>query len=207
MQTFSADLVPEIPRLRAIARRFGPDSEDLVQETMVRALRFRSSFRDGSNLRAWLTRILYNLHAGERRRGHRYARSREAFAKEPQPAVADPSVATELVRTCPRMDADDLDLVVRVELGGYTYAELASDMAVPIGTVMSRLHRARQRIATAIAQSTVRGSSESSTRSPVATPSSRTKPRSSATKKTVRPSARPIRAEKTSSAARSLTSR
>ena len=197
METFSAQLVPELPRLRAIARRFGSDSEDLVQETMARALRFRHSFRVGSNLRAWLTRILYNLHAGECRRGYRYARSHEALGKEPLPLPADPSVATELARIWPRMNAGDLELVTRVEIGGYTYAELAVALAVPIGTVMSRLHRARRRIARAVDQSNVRavGSPDTTTRSPLTTASSRTKPRSSARKNTVKPSARPIRAE------------
>ena len=197
METFHADLVPELPRLNAIARRLCRDPEDLVQETIARALRFQSAFRVGSDLRAWLTRILFNLHAGERRRGARYARARAAYAVEPHGQVVEPSVAAELRGCCPRFAAQDLELIVRVDFDGYTYAEVATDLHVPIGTVMSRLFRARRRVKDAMSDMPAqrRGASSGATSSaPVGTPSSRTIPRSSARKVTTRPSARPMRA-------------
>ena len=193
MDRFGASLVPELPRLHAIARRFGPDPEDLVQETIARALRFRCGFREGSDLRAWLTRILFNLRAGERRRCQRFARASAAFAAEPRADRGDPSVPVALGEARLRVDARDLDLIVRAELDGFTYAELAVSMAVPIGTVMSRLHRARRRVACALDQRRS-VSSKSTMRSPATTPSSRKSPRSSTTKISTRPSGRPIRA-------------
>ncbi len=197
METFHADLVPELPRLNAIARRLGSDPEDLVQETIARALRFRAAFRVGSNLRAWLTRILFNLAAGERRRGARYARARAAFAVEPHAAVVEPSVAAELRGCCPRLAAQDLELIVRADFDGYTYAEMATDLHVPIGTVMSRLFRARRRVHGAMAAAPAQRRGASSGRissAPVGTPSSRTTSRSSARKVTTKPSGRPMRA-------------
>ncbi len=193
MDAFSASLVPELPRLHAIARRFGPDSDDLVQETMARALRFRSGFREGSDLRAWLTRILFNLRAGERRRCQRFARASAAFAAEPRAGRGDPSVPVELDEAQRRVDGSDLALIVRAELDGYTYAELAASLAVPIGTVMSRLHRARRRVALVLDQRRS-VSSKSTMRSPLATASSRKKPRSSTGTISTRPSGRPMRA-------------
>jgi len=193
MDAFCSALVPKLPRLHAIARGFGPDREDLVQETIARALRFRSGFREGSDLRAWLTRILYNLRAGERRRTQRYARASAAFAAEPRIGRGDPSISVELDDVGRRLDTRDLDLIVSAELDGYTYAEMAVSLAVPIGTVMSRLHRARRRVADVIRQRRS-ASSKSMMRSPVATPSSRKNPRSSTGKTSTKPSARPTRA-------------
>lgn len=150
MESFSAALVPELPRLTAIARRVRRDDpEDLVQETLARALRFEHQFRAGSDLRAWLTTILYNQHASERRRGSRYARARAAYASEPRAGAPDPSVSAQLAEICPRLSAADLHLVTRADLEGASYAELAEELQVPIGTVMSRLFRARRRIARA----------------------------------------------------------
>jgi RNA polymerase sigma-70 factor (ECF subfamily) len=193
MDSFTAALVPELPRLHAIARRFGPDREDLVQETILRALRFRSGFREGSDLRAWLTRILFNLRAGECRRSQRFARASAAYAAEPAVGRGDPSIPVELTDAGRRIDSRDLALIAHAEVDGYTYAEMSQAMAVPIGTVMSRLHRARRRVADALAQRRS-ASSKSTMRSPLGTASSRKKPRSSTGAISTRPSGRPMRA-------------
>ena len=104
MESFSTAIVPQLPRLLSIARRLSPEPEDLVQETVARALRFRARFREGSDLRAWLTRILYNLCFGERRRSLRFQRARAAYAREPRPRPVEPSVAAELAEACPRLE-------------------------------------------------------------------------------------------------------
>ena len=191
MDAFADSLVPHLPRLRAIARRYGADQDDLVQETIARALRFRAGFREGSDLGAWLARILINLDAGERRRYVRYTRARARLAAEPMASRGDPSAVTELLEVCPRLVPDDLMLVTRADLYGDSYAELAARMAVPIGTVMSRLHRARRRVARTIQRAP---SPRSSFTTPGGTPSSRTNPRSSTATTATRPSGRVSRA-------------
>jgi RNA polymerase sigma-70 factor, ECF subfamily len=198
MDSFAASLLPHVPRLRAIARLRGADPDDLVQETLARALRFRSHFRNGSDVGAWLVRILFNLDAGERRRRHRFARASARLMHEPAPLRGDPSATVELERLSGRLAADDLLLITRAELYGDTYAELARDLEVPIGTIMSRLFRARRRVLRYVgappqAQRS-RDGSRSTLSAPAGTPSSRIMPRSSSTRMATSPSGSPMRA-------------
>ena len=193
MDSFTAAILPELPRLRIIARRCnGSDADDLVQETVARALRFRAGFRAGSDLRAWLTRILVNLHAGQRRRDYRWARAQARYVDEPRPQRGDPSTIAELDALCARLPAAELDLVARAEVLGESYIELASSMSIPLGTVMSRLFRARRRLRNVVQRRS--DVSTSTVSAPATTPSSRAMPRSSTATTSTRPSARPTRA-------------
>ena len=163
-----------------------------MQETIARALRFRHGFRDGSDLRAWLTRILVNLHAGQRRRDTRWARAQARYVDEPRPARGDPSAIAELDELRPRLPEAELTLVARAEVLGESYLEIASSMAIPIGTVMSRLYRARRRLRNAAQRRSESSASMSSV--PEGTASSRAMPRSSSATISTRPSGRPTRA-------------
>src|ERR687886_775918 len=97
------------------------EAEDLMQEAYARAFRSWRSFRPGTNLRAWLLRILTNLNID---RGRRLQRT---------PGLE------------PLEEGDDFrDVVVLVDIGDFSYADAAQILDIPIGTVMSRLHRGRR---------------------------------------------------------------
>jgi RNA polymerase sigma-70 factor (ECF subfamily) len=134
------------------------DAEDLVQETFVKALAGSGTFQQGTNLRAWLHRIQANTFYGScrarRRRPQEFpldnvepvAPERAAVATSAEDValarMPDP-LLTRALRELP----DHLAMTVYlVDAEGYTYAEIARITGVPLGTVMSRLHRGRKRL-------------------------------------------------------------
>lgn len=150
---FEQAVIAEIPRLRRYARGLLRDAEaadDLVQETLLRAFRGRRHFRRPDNLRAWLFTILLNIRRNELR----------ALARRPRVIPLDDMLAppgrdgaqestAELRRVLAALDglSDELrEALLLVAVEGLTYRETAEVLAVPIGTVMSRLHRARERL-------------------------------------------------------------
>lgn len=151
---FSTELLPHAPLLRRLGLRLaGQDAEDLVQETFVRALAARHRYRAGSNARAWLCRILCNLAVSEQRRRRRDERLRArviAFAPEPEPAAPAP-VEQPIDDAALRAALDALAPAERrilelADVDELSYREIARALDCPIGTVMSRLHRARSRL-------------------------------------------------------------
>ena len=131
------------------------DAEDLVQDTLVRAFRGIDSF-DGRYPRAWVLTILRNTNINNhRKRRPQLERDPDAVNEEADPRAADTSA--EAVVMAAAFDAtveeaflalpDDFRQVVTlVDIDQHSYAEAAEIMGTPIGTVMSRLHRARKRI-------------------------------------------------------------
>jgi RNA polymerase sigma-70 factor (ECF subfamily) len=136
------------------------EAEDLVQETYARAFRSWRSYTPGTNLRAWLLRILTNLNID---RGRRKQRAPDEQPLEEgdyflynrlEQAARDGNVDEE--RVVERLSQDDIvgalsavphdfrDVVVLVDLGDFTYQDAAQILDIPIGTVMSRLHRGRR---------------------------------------------------------------
>jgi len=136
------------------------EAEDLVQETYARAFRSWRSFTPGTNLRAWLLRILTNLNID---RGRRKQRAPDEQPLEEgdyflynrlEQATRDGNVDEE--RVVERLSQDDIvgalsvvphdfrDVVVLVDIGDFTYQDAAQILDIPIGTVMSRLHRGRR---------------------------------------------------------------
>ena len=129
-------------------------AEDLVQDTFERALRFSSHFERGTNLQAWTYRILFHSFIGGRRKRQREKRALERLRWNVENAAREdgsplligaltPSTASAL-RSLPKHYRETLE---RVDLEGLTYRETAEQLGVPVGTVMSRLHRARRLLA------------------------------------------------------------
>src|SRR5438067_6357051 len=136
------------------------EAEDLMQDTYARAFRSWRSFKPGTNLRAWLLRILTNLNID---RGRRKQRTPEMQPLEEgdyflynklEQTGRDGSTDEE--RVVERLSQDDIvsalahvphdfrDVIVLVDIGDFTYADAAQILDIPIGTVMSRLHRGRR---------------------------------------------------------------
>jgi len=159
--------VAHLPGLRAHARKLcrdGDRAEDLVQATLLRALRFESTFRPDSNLRAWLHQILISVFIGNYRKSKRERRALARFSSdpcswlrdrgEPEPKSLSPHVHTAL-QQLPQAFAQ---VVRSVDLQGQGYKDTATAAGIPLGTVMSRLFRGRRmlRLALSDAETTLR---------------------------------------------------
>jgi RNA polymerase sigma-70 factor, ECF subfamily len=142
--------------------RSDAEAQDLVQETYVRAFRFRDQFQTGTNLKAWLFRILTNTFINQYRRrqtqpqltelddvdeGSLYQRmtraSAAADASDPATMVLDQVVDAEVTSALEDLP-EKFRTVVLLDVEGLSYREMAETLQIPIGTVMSRLHRGRR---------------------------------------------------------------
>jgi RNA polymerase sigma-70 factor, ECF subfamily len=157
---FEAELVPHAAALLRLARRLSRhDADDLVQETWVRALAARHRYTPGTNGRAWLMRILCNLAVSEQRRRARDERLRgRVLAREVTPAIIDPTPEAGIdapvddaavTRALDALAPAERRLIELADVNELSYREIAATLACPIGTVMSRLHRARRRLRSA----------------------------------------------------------
>ena len=141
-----------------VARRTGSElSEDLTAEVFVRAFRKRAVFRDerGSAL-PWLLGIANHLIADHRRAERRRLEMLQHLARiRPMPSETSVGVlAPDLVGELLRLPAADRDTLLLVVWGELSYAEAATALSVPVGTIRSRIARARQRLGAAIGQPT-----------------------------------------------------
>jgi RNA polymerase sigma-70 factor (ECF subfamily) len=146
------------------------EAEDLVQETYARAFRSWRSFQPGTNLRAWLLRILTNLNIDRGRRRQRAPQTQALEANDyflyDRLAENGDGVSDE-ERVVERLSQDDIvsalsavphdfrDVIVLVDIGDFSYQDAAHILDIPIGTVMSRLHRGRRILKRELAESTV----------------------------------------------------
>ena len=152
------DLADQVYRVARGLVSSKEEAEDLVQDTYARAFRSWRSFTPGTNLRAWLLRILTNLNID---RGRRVQRSPDMQSLEERDYyLYDRLEATSGVkdeeRVIERLSQDDIvdalaevphdfrDVVVLVDIGDFSYADAAQILDIPVGTVMSRLHRGRR---------------------------------------------------------------
>ena len=141
------------------------DAEDLVQETYLRAFRSLSQFRAGTNLRAWLFKILTNAFINDYRKRSRRPRSTsldnvedyylythlidsgiQPSASRPEDEVLASITDDAVLQALNALPPEFLQVVLLADVEGFSYREIADIMGIPIGTVMSRLHRARRRL-------------------------------------------------------------
>jgi RNA polymerase sigma-70 factor (ECF subfamily) len=158
---FEEEVLELSDQVYRVARRLVPtreEAEDLVQDTYARAFRSWRSYTPGTNLRAWLMRILTNLNIDRGRREQRspdmrpmeegdyflYNRLEEAGGGDGEERIVERLSQEGVVQALSAVPHDFRDVIVLVDIGDFSYAEAAQILDVPIGTVMSRLHRGRR---------------------------------------------------------------
>jgi RNA polymerase sigma-70 factor (ECF subfamily) len=149
--TFEGEVLPHVDRLYRLAmwlERDRAEAEDLVQETMMQALQSFHRFQPGTNCRAWLATILHHVRSNRRR-----SRSRAPLVDDPDDRIGqtvpfvppvpqeltDEDILAALARLPPRFQ----EVIVLCDVQELTYKEIAAALSIPVGTVMSRLHRGR----------------------------------------------------------------
>ena len=162
--TFVDDAVAHLDALHAVACRLTrnpTEAEDLVQDTLVKAMRARDQFQAGTNMKAWLCRILTNTFINKYRRGGLeravldgpdadpladgwVGASTMRQLRDPEQVALTPVVAAEVQRALDELPAEFRLAVILCDVEEFSYEEIAQIMGCPIGTVMSRLHRGRK---------------------------------------------------------------
>jgi RNA polymerase sigma-70 factor (ECF subfamily) len=160
-----SDQVYRVARHLASSRE---DADELMQETYARAFRSWRSFQPGTNMRAWLLRILTNLNIDRGRRQQRapqmqpleandyflydrLAENGDGISDEEQ--VVERLSQDDIVTALSAVPHDFRDVIVLVDLGDFSYADAAQILDIPVGTVMSRLHRGRRILKRELAES------------------------------------------------------
>jgi RNA polymerase sigma-70 factor (ECF subfamily) len=167
-EEFDNDVLPYLETMYANALRLTrtrADAEDLVQDTVLRAFRFFDRFERGTNLKAWLLRIQYNTFVNRYRRSAKERDIKESMTLAPVGedvvsrdalrALTDPVgnalrplIAGELEAALATLPEDHRMVVMLADVEELSYKEIAEVIGCPIGTVMSRLHRARRTLRT-----------------------------------------------------------
>ena len=170
--TFADDAMQFAPQLYSAALRMtrnAADAEDIVQETYLRAYRSYESFEKGTNLRAWLFRILTNTfinsYRAKQRRPqetdvddvddlylYRRVRSADFSSRSAEETLFDLFTDDEVKQALEDLPESFRLPVLLADVEGFSYREIAVMLDVPIGTVMSRLHRGRKSMQKALAQ-------------------------------------------------------
>jgi len=164
LSKFGVELEVHIASLRRYARsllRNRVDADDLVQEALARAVSRADSFQAGTNLRAWLFTILHNVHVNQIR--SRASRPDEVPVDAVEHRLTTPArqeervEVREMMRLVDELPEEQRQVLMLVALEGLKYEEVAEVLGVPIGTVMSRLSRAREAVRTKMANGAAAG--------------------------------------------------
>jgi RNA polymerase sigma-70 factor (ECF subfamily) len=153
---FRDGLIELLPFLRAFARSLCGNREladDIAQEALAKAWQSRDSFRPGSNLKAWLFTILRNLYYSDRRRAWRQAPWDETAAERIPSPRGEQSWAVDLSDTARAMTAlpdEQREALILVGAGGFSYEDAARISGCAVGTVKSRVARARKALIAAL---------------------------------------------------------
>ncbi len=144
-------IAEQTPKLRRYARALLGDptrADDLVQETLLRALSRSHLWRPGTDIRAWMFTILHNLHINNQRQRHARANHQELMDDHPELSIAPSQEHSleirDLARALQLLPETQRQVVLLVGLEGMNYKHVAAVLDIPIGTVMSRLHRGRE---------------------------------------------------------------
>ncbi len=149
-EAFKRELVKLIPHLRAFARTLAGDpasADDLAQDAMMKAWDARSSFQMGTNMKAWTFMILRNQFYSEKRRSWRQSQLDQEAAERTLVAVDDPEAPValdELRLSLAQLPAEQREALILVGAGGFAYEEAAEICGCAVGTVKSRVSRARK---------------------------------------------------------------
>ncbi|WP_425390404.1 sigma-70 family RNA polymerase sigma factor [Ekhidna sp.] len=161
VQVFDGEFMPHIDSMYNFAYRLTFDEDeakDLVQDTYMKAYRFINSFQEGTNAKAWLYRILKNSFINDYRKKSKqpskvdYQEVEQFYNSEDTPSNATVDlrlettkdmIGDEISNALNSLAVDFRTVVILCDLEGFTYEEMAKILDIPIGTVRSRLHRAR----------------------------------------------------------------
>ena len=165
------ELADQVYRVARRLVRTPEEAEDLVQDTYARAFRSWRSYTPGTNMRAWLLRILTNLNLDRGRKAQRtpdlqpleetdYYLANKLATSSSETALEQDEVVERLsqdaiVNALSDLQPDFRNVVVLVDIGEFSYADAAQILDVPIGTVMSRLHRGRRALKKVLADEAV----------------------------------------------------
>jgi RNA polymerase sigma-70 factor (ECF subfamily) len=146
-----------LPALRRYARALSGNmaqADDLVQDTIERALRQGEGLRDMQRIASWLRSILHNLYIDEIRRSRSRGHEEEVTAMADDLALSTPAqdgtTGIDFIRAMSSLSVEHRQVLLLVGLESKNYRDVAEELGIPIGTVMSRLARGRERLRSAL---------------------------------------------------------
>jgi RNA polymerase sigma-70 factor, ECF subfamily len=146
-------LLAETGKLQKFALRLTKnksDADDLLQSTCLRALEKGDIFQDGTNLFSWTSKIMFNLFASDYRRRMKFDTNHDMDTHTVQPMQEIGAEMSNIKRAMLKLSADHQDIIVMICVKGMSYKEVSMLFDIPIGTVRSRLSRARKELLVAL---------------------------------------------------------